>query len=324
MKYLYVLTSDDTDYYLEQALMSVTSLKIRMPDGFVSLLIDDATEKTLAGKRAAIRGLVDEIKTVEIDRRFDKTKRSRWLKTSMRNLIEGDFLYIDCDTVICDTLDGIERLDSALGAALDKHCLLDAHHMKETIQRNDKKAGFSASFESSQHFNSGVLWCGDVPACHAFFEEWHRLWLGGVAKGVVADQPSLNMANVNRCGLITELDRSWNCQITYGGLRYLMDSKIIHYFASNLEGKPYLLSNNSTFKEIKNVGGVTEEIKNELLNQKICFLPNCRIIADTKMLMVIDSATFTVLKKIFNTAPMKIVEKILQGILNIKRRYRNG
>jgi len=179
IKYLYVLASDDTDYYLEQALLSVTSLKMRMPDAFISLLVDDVTEKTLVDKRREIIEMADELKVVEIGKEFNKKQRSRWLKTSMRNLIEGDFIYIDCDT-----LDGIEQHDIDLGDALDKHCLLDDHHMKEYIQINDKKAGFSSSFESVKHFNSGVLWCRDSPACHAFL-------MNGINSGFTVYQKKL-------------------------------------------------------------------------------------------------------------------------------------
>ena len=60
VKYLYVLTSSDKDYYYERFLLSITSLRKVMPNAYVVLSTDDKTEKMLTGKRNAFRALINE------------------------------------------------------------------------------------------------------------------------------------------------------------------------------------------------------------------------------------------------------------------------
>jgi lipopolysaccharide biosynthesis glycosyltransferase len=159
MKYLYVLASDDSDYYFEQALLSITSLRMRMSVAFVSLLVDDITEAGLTGKRKEIIELVDELKSIKIDERFDKKARSRWLKTSMREHITGDFLYIDCDTVIAEDLSSIDNIDADIGAVLDGHMTLsDSAVFRSKFLQDKKNENTKLGFVSV--FNSNVFFIG--------------------------------------------------------------------------------------------------------------------------------------------------------------------
>ena len=105
VKFLYILVSKESDIYYEQTLVSILSLRHYNPDAFVTLLVDDKTDANLMGFRAEIKTLVNEYKVVSFDDKISGLARSRLLKTNMRNLLEGDFLYIDGDTAIADKLD---------------------------------------------------------------------------------------------------------------------------------------------------------------------------------------------------------------------------
>jgi hypothetical protein len=322
MKYLYVLVSDYTDYYYEQALMSITSLKMKMPDGFVSLLIDDTTEKTLIDQRRNILELVNELKVIPIDTQFNKIQRSRWLKTSMRQHIEGDFLYIDCDTIITDDLAEIEKWDIILGAVVDWHQHLNQNPpYKKWIQNMDKKLGFKSSLQLNNYFNGGLLFCKDIAITHDFFSEWHRLWLFCKSKGLVIDQPSLNQANFSFNNIITEIGGIWNCMISYdGAIIHLNNSKIIHYQSSNIlsekKEKLYLMANLAIFHEIKEKGYITQDIQKYLQNPKSSFNDYTRLIMPDKF---IDSLSFIFIKKLFNMGFFIILEFILFQTSRLKR-----
>jgi len=279
-KYVYVLTIDETDYYLEQALLSITLLRIHMPNAFVSLLVDDVTGKTLGETtRKNILTLVNEIKVVEIDCQFDKKARSRWLKTSMRKHIEGNFLYIDCDTIICDNLSDIEKMNVDLGAVWDMHTRFQDNHNKRTIQGRYETAGFDSPFISNEYFNSGVIFCKNIPVCYDFFGEWHRLWLHSFNNGLMVDMPSLNQANCSMNNVIVELGGEWNCQISdKGAVNYLHSSKIIHYFNVYKYESPYRLANKDIIKNIKKTGSVNLEVKNMLLHPKSHFSSDTRLV----------------------------------------------
>jgi len=320
IKYVYILVSDETDCYLEQALMSITSLKIHMPNAFVSLLTDDSTGATLSDKRRNILNFVDELKIIKIDSKFNKKMRSRWLKTSMRKYIEGDFFYIDCDTIISEDLSDIEVLDVNLGAVLDYHITLKNLPFKELLQNNGKMLGFNSTFVSDKYFNTGIIFCRDTSTCHNFFYEWHRLWLHCVEKGIITDQLPFNHANYLLTNQITELDGKWNCQIvTVGMLRYLHTAKVLHYFYSiriHEEKKPYLLANQCIFENIKKTITINQELKNMLVNPKYLFVPNSRLAVRNEF---DNSKSYIMAKKIFGSKFGVGIELMLSLVYKFKK-----
>ena len=68
-KIIYVLVSNENDCYLEQALVSIYSLRLYNPDANLLLLVDEETSRTLEN---GIRKLRSE------ERRVGKECRSRW------------------------------------------------------------------------------------------------------------------------------------------------------------------------------------------------------------------------------------------------------
>jgi lipopolysaccharide biosynthesis glycosyltransferase len=303
MKYLYVLTSDNSDYYLEQALLSITSLRLQMPKAFISLLVDDTTESGLTGKRSGICGMVNEFISVKIDEQFNKKARSRWLKTSMRQHITGDFLYIDCDTVIADDLSSLDSVDASLGAILDDHyCLADWKKYKpaylDGMQLIDIKLGFASTIKLNTYFNGGIFLCNDCITGHDFFREWHRLWLYCFEKGTLTDQQSLNQTNYTMGEVITELDGKWNCQILAdGAIKYLHDAKIIHCYTTQPGEKPYLPASQSVLEKIKETGNVNQELKDMLKNPRSLFTPDARLILTSNVFH--SSAIYAFSKRIY-------------------------
>jgi lipopolysaccharide biosynthesis glycosyltransferase len=322
IKYLYVLASNDSDYYLEQSLMSITSLKMHMPSAFVSFLIDDVTEKTLVGKRKNILEFINEVKVVKIDSQFNKKARSRWLKTSMRQHIEGDFLYIDCDTIICEDLKEVENFDIDLGAVLDGHILLHDHSRRKYIQDGEKLLSLNFSSKTDKYFNSGVLFCRDIPICHSFFKEWHLLWLKGYLKSDI-DQPSLNQVNIDFNDMIKEINGIWNCQILVGGMAFFVNAKIIHYFTTNgLENNPYTLTKLPIFQKIKEFCIIDDKIKEKLFHPKSEFSLQTTPIASKKILEIFDSYSFRVLKFIYGKKCFRLIERLLKILFDIRESRR--
>jgi lipopolysaccharide biosynthesis glycosyltransferase len=318
MKYLYVLVSDEKDYYLEQALLSITSLKMWIPDGFVSLLIDDATEKTLIDKRRNILELINELKIVKVDDEFNKTARSRWLKTAMRQHIEGDFLYIDCDTIITGDLSEVSQTDYKLAAVLDKHVLIADHHFNKYIKERDKKLGFNTSEKTNKHFNSGVIYCKDCSETHNFFNKWNKLWHISKNKNIIIDQPAFNEANIICDNLIHEINGIWNCQISNGGLNYLGEAKIIHYFSSAKECiDVFSILSNKTMLEIKQNYIWSDAILEKIKNIRSDFSVDARIITNRQFIEIIDSVLFRFLLRRKNV--FRVFNRLITNIRTICR-----
>ncbi|MDR2685023.1 MAG: hypothetical protein LBB53_06545, partial [Prevotellaceae bacterium] len=173
MKYLYVLSSTAADTYYEQFLLSATSLRMKMPNVYIALLTDDKTAKTLTGKRSAFRDLINEIKVVKIPQDKNMHYRSRFLKTTMRQHITGDFLYIDCDTIVCRDLSEIEKTQADIAAVLDFHTTADEFEQRiyQWYENIYKKLKFESYTKLNKLFNGGLMYVRDTEFTHRFFEK---------------------------------------------------------------------------------------------------------------------------------------------------------
>jgi hypothetical protein len=270
---VYILTSKETDFYYEQFLISVTSLRLHSPSAFAVLLIDDKTATTLVGKRTAYKDLIDEIKVLDFPPETNSYYRSRYLKTKMRELIKGDFLYIDIDTVVADDLSEICNLQINIGAVYNCHCeIANNQQNRDWILDLDRLAGFDSAEKTGVYYNGGVIFCKDNAVASEFFQKWHELWLETFAKGINKDQPSLNQANYLMNCVVTPLSGEWNCQIVkQNALNYLPNAKIIHYFNYLGEANIYRLGLPSVHKEIKKTGKLSDKVLEMLKNPKSCF-----------------------------------------------------
>lgn len=264
-KIVYTLVSDETDFYLEQALMSVYSLRKYHPDSVVELVVDSCTETTLEGKRSKIREYVTTVVSVDVPDQFDKKSRSRYLKTNLRQLVHGDYLFVDCDTVICAKLDNIDNFEGELAAVSDVNGPLPL--TDESVLARCEAAGFS-ELNGQPYFNSGVMLVRDTPQTYQFYERWYANWLASASKGVTFDQPALCQTNVEMGHPIRELPGVWNCQFKYRhGYAYLRKALIMHYFNSNGSNQ-WTYPTDTLFKSIKSKGFVDSIIDKLLCNPK--------------------------------------------------------
>ena len=232
VKYLFVLTSSPKDFYCEQTLVAIASLRVHNPGAFVTVLTDDKTAATLTGNRAALKEAVDELKVVSIDDKFSPMQRSRFLKTSMRNLVDGDFLFIDSDTATVGDLSIPEEWRGGIYAVLDFHTNLSKAINRRKVLGNAKNMGFSPIL-NDELFNSGVIFVADTPEMRKFFEKWHELWLTCVSKGFNFDMASFAEADFTFGYIIKKMPGEWNCQLAYGK-KYLPQGKILHFFGSRI------------------------------------------------------------------------------------------
>lgn len=73
-KIVYVLTSSDNDFYLEQTLLSVYSLRIYNKEAKVILITDKVTNSTFVGTRRSLLAYFDEIIVVETPQNFNNVR----------------------------------------------------------------------------------------------------------------------------------------------------------------------------------------------------------------------------------------------------------
>ena len=305
MKYVYVLTSSEGDLYYEQFFLSVTSLRLYNPLAEIVALIDSKTKEGLSGNRAGYEKVVSKTVVVTAPSELSQKEVSRWIKTSIKNYVAGDFLYIDCDTVIAGLLENDFAPEIKVGAIPDTHVPLARHHLAVHFKSEDKKLNFSSSDNVANRYNGGVIFCRDVPEGNEFFSRWHSLWLYGNSKGNSQDMPALNQANYEMNDIITELPGEWNCQITHNGLPFLHDARIIHYYATafNFIKCPYLPGTETVLYSIKELGIIPDEVMKMLKSPKTAFEGESRIVCGDAELDVLNSKLFSMLLRIRKKVP---------------------
>lgn len=321
-KIVYVLVSDKEDNYLEQAIVSLFSLRLHNPAAEVVLVVDDITFENLSNERGEIKKFVTSIKHISCPSEYDKKQRSRYLKTSLREIVKGDYLFIDTDTIICRDLSDIDNLSCDIGAVKDKHLYLDNHPMKNLVRQWAQKVNWT--IDENVYYNSGVLYVKDTKKAHALYTEWHRIWKKSTKQGLNLDQPSLGKAISETKISITEIDGSWNCQISDNGLKYLYDARIIHYFASvQFEDKDeeivYLFRNPKILNEVRNNKYIlSEDIKTRISNPKREFQNKVAILSGRNA-DVVETCVYRSIRRLYfkNRGIFNFIEKLIRYFVKI-------
>lgn len=287
MQYVYILTSTEKDYYYEQCLISMTSLLKHDPSAKIILLTDDRTHQTLTGVRSEVMQIASETIVKKFPDSVTQKVCSRLLKTLMRKLVKGKFIFLDLDTVIIEKIDIGENIFSDVAMALDQHAKISKKHPGcMCVYMNAKRMGYSIGYQN-KHFNSGVIYVNDTASAYHFFELWHELYRETLKKGIDIDQTSLNEANVRMGGIVSELDGTWNVQVNCG-LKFISEAKVIHYLGYQPLNKqsmyfntlPFELCEEKYFKKIKRRGAITPEVVTIIDNPKTAFKVVAMIPAD--------------------------------------------
>ena len=262
-KIVYVLVSNENDIYLEQAYVSMHSLRHYMPDAHIALLTDRMTVDTFVGIRKEEVRYVDEMIIVDLDSSLSAQKRSRQLKTSVRNRVKGDFLFIDCDTIITKPLYEIESIESHIAACRDTHAEFINNPYRDMCLDHGRLLEWPIE-EEKDYFNSGVIYVKDVSETHEFYRRWNENLNMGYSKNVIMDQPSFAKTNYEMGHIVKHLPDIWNCELKHG-IRYLKDAKIVHYLCTNpskLQDKQFFLLNEiDVLMEVKRSGKVPDSIE---------------------------------------------------------------
>lgn len=263
-KIVYCLVSGPQDYYYEQLLISVCSLRKHNSDALVEVVCDYDTFATLKNTRSGIFDYNVHVIPVETPSEWDNWERSRYTKTHLRMLTSGDYLFIDTDTVICAPLDGIDDLPFGVAAVRDSH--LERPLPKVTQCQHDTERWIwgqamkaQVDIEGRWHFNSGVLYVKDTPQAYELYERWSEKYTELLARGARVDQLPLLLSNHELGGIISPMDSSMNCQVVCEEGRCLLpNAKVIHYFPGQqktLLASPWILG------PIKDTGRINATIQ---------------------------------------------------------------
>ena len=120
---VYTLISSEKDYFLEELWVSLYSFRQFHPEATVNVLVDEPTRKYME-EFPKLCDMITNIVVVPVPEKYNAKQRSRVIKTTVRNVIDGAYLFIDTDTVICKPLNDIDHLECDIAAVPDGHLLL--------------------------------------------------------------------------------------------------------------------------------------------------------------------------------------------------------
>lgn len=323
MTYVYVLVSShNKDLYYEQALMSLFSLRLYMKSAKVLLLTDTKTAESFSQDtgREKLAKLATEVKTIDFPETTSNVERSRLIKTAIPQYVDDDFLYIDCDTIIAGDLSSIETCPFQTAGVLDGHCMIDSHIHKRTFLARDKRLGFSGTEELGYNVNGGVIFAKKGTETIELFEKWNKLWwYSAYKKKDFHDQSALNEA-IRILGKKTGLlSGEWNCQLSHGGLAFLQNAKIIHYYSSESSSNNFIpyykISDPAIQKLVGLKGAIPPEVIKMIKAPRFLF-NSVHLVSDKRILSVMQSPLVFSLADIKANIPpiFAVLEEIARGM----------
>src|SRR5690349_2743363 len=151
----YVVSATGWDRFAQMACVSASLLRRWHPDAHITVLADEVTHATWERQRNGLIEVVDEVVCAETGRLPTAAHRNRFLKTTMRQRLRGDFVYLDADAIPLGPIDQLLHQTEPLGAALEQNTKLEHHFFPSDMPGFYEGLGWR--HPALPYFNAGVL-----------------------------------------------------------------------------------------------------------------------------------------------------------------------
>lgn len=250
MHAVYVVCAGDDDFFVELTAVSLASLRISNPEYGVTVITDHETLRAETPALKYLRDHCDKLLPVDIG---DPTsfRRSRRLKCSLTHLVEGPFLALDSDTLVVDSLAGLQQLSCDIAAAPDLNSAGKRTSCNSIADRHFAPIGWDAP--AHLYLNSGVVYFSGNSVCRDFGQRYISAWNDYSTKtGRFNDQPAFNHAIHVANPRLSILGTDYNAQISMNQMT-ARGAKIIHFFTGGFEGSVQTVAHVLS-KELKQTG----------------------------------------------------------------------
>jgi hypothetical protein len=188
-RFCYVLTTTGRDEFADMTYASVAFLRYAHPEAEIICLCDAASHRALEEARHPLLAVVDRAEPVETPD-APPGYRNRFVKTRMRQILEGDFVYFDSDTLVVDRINEMLSCPAPM-AGMPNLTVTDDPSAVDSLGRAVfEMMGWQLPHRT--YINGGVLLLRDCEPTRQFARLWHEKWLAWSRRG--RDQPSLNSA----------------------------------------------------------------------------------------------------------------------------------
>lgn len=228
MKCVYCLSGGAAHAVVAMMRLSIATVRLTNPDSFVEVLVDRESLDDLESAGSRLLDEVDHAHACSVPS-GPAALRSRHLKTRMRSVVEGAFLFLDADTIVR------KPLRPQWGGTTD--VAASPNYCRDTLQDQlgaDEAAHMAVmGWPAPPSFvNSGVIYFADSPRAHAVGRMWHENWNASVLRtGRLIDQPAFNHALGTSGAELCVLPHGWNAQIVRAPAT-ARDATIWHYYHS--------------------------------------------------------------------------------------------
>jgi hypothetical protein len=224
----FVLAAKDLGLHADMAAVAALAVRRLHAQARTILVTDEPTARAIDHGNHALADVVSEI-IVHPTGTDAPIASSRHLKTVLRQLVKGDYLYLDNDAIAVRPLDRgwPKRADLAMARDWNKRGIPGA--TLPIIQK--LRADLGWGFLSDRYFNGGVIFVRDTSAAHAFYTDWHQRWQKTLSLGIPEDQISFNSviaAGVATTAILPDRD-NW---VTYSPGMLRGRARIFHFWAS--------------------------------------------------------------------------------------------
>jgi hypothetical protein len=233
LQVVYVLTTSGDDIYADMTLVSALSVRHTNPGCRIDVVCDRPTFDLINAVKHPLLGESDKITPV-LTPDGEPTFRNRWMKTQVGLFVKGPVLFLDSDTLICESLSELINIVTEFGAVAN-HNAGDLHsQIWEEDLNNLRVLNWYVDYEC--YINGGVWFYGNSQKATEFFRTWHSLWRFGYERtGRLRDQPSLNTA-IYQSGISANfLPATYNRQLNCCHWRNGVDAraKIWHFYTNS-------------------------------------------------------------------------------------------
>lgn len=226
----YVLVSDGRGRYPAMAFVSASAARRLYPSARIVMVTDEDTPLRLRESHPQLLALFDHVAAPPTPMNGAHA-RGFYLKTRTRDVLTGDFVYLDVDTLPVRPFDDVFGRDFDLAMVQDRnhHCPIDPvfPHWEEPRM---KKLGWEVPL--ARYFNTGVIFSRDTPAARRVWAEWQRLWHESFATGDDWDQLALSVAIHNVPANVLELPPAYNAMVTAHPV-HARGARVCHFFTGN-------------------------------------------------------------------------------------------
>jgi lipopolysaccharide biosynthesis glycosyltransferase len=227
--FLYVLVSGPEDRYADMTAASAGFLRDVHPDGRICILCDPSTDAHLKSVGHPLRSLADHI-LVKDTPHEDAQSKNRYLKSRMRTFVDGDFLYLDADTLVVKPLDRIFRAPEPLAMVPNHNRPYPDNFLGPEVEYYGKCEWPLPG--NGYYMNAGVVFWRDCPDAHVFAEVYMKAVDEIHAKGLmIRDQPAFNRALDAWGGDFGVLPDRYNAQVSTNPPTGI-DASVWHFYES--------------------------------------------------------------------------------------------